>query len=103
MPDDPFDGSWAFDCEIPAGDLIPTVIKDRKITYYESECDIGTVTPIGSRDQAWTVTASCAGEGETWDRTILFAMERGNEGEPIQLIEVDLDDGYVVARKRCQD
>ncbi|MCB1497447.1 MAG: hypothetical protein KDJ86_16830 [Bauldia sp.] len=98
---DPFDGAWAYDCQANNGDIVPTVIKDRRIIYYESECDIGTVTPIGAADQAWTLAASCAGEGETWDRNILLAMERGDDGEPVQLIEVDLDDGYVVARRRC--
>jgi len=98
---EPFEGSWAYDCSIPAGDLVPTVIKDGRIIYYESECDIGSVTPIGSAGQAWTVTASCAGEGETWERDMMLATELDNNGEPVQLIEVDLDDGYVVARRRC--
>lgn len=100
---EPFEGSWAYDCSIPAGDLVPTVIKDGKIVYYESECDIGSVTPVGTAGQAWKVTASCAGEGETWDRNMMLAVEVGNEGEPVQLIEVDLDAGYVVANRRCGD
>ena len=98
---EPFEGSWAYDCTIPAGDLVPTVIKDGRIIYYESECDIDSVTAIGTDDQAWKVTASCQGEGETWDRNMMLAVERGNEGEPVQLIEIDLDEGYVIANDRC--
>ena len=52
-------------------------------------------------DQAWNLKISCAGEGEEWKRDVLLALELGNEGEPLQLIEVDLTDGYVVVRKRC--
>ena len=98
---EPYEGSWAYDCTIAAGDLVPTVIKDGRIIYYESECDIDSVTPIGTGDQAWKVTASCQGEGETWDRNMMLAVEQGNEGEPVQLIEIDLDEGYVIANDRC--
>ncbi|SDB43939.1 hypothetical protein [Bauldia litoralis] len=97
----PFEGEWAYDCEIAAGDLVPTVIADGRVLYYESECSIDNVAAIGAGDQAWNLKLSCAGEGDEWQRNVLFAVELGNEGEPLQLIEVDLDDGYVLARDRC--
>ena len=96
-----FEGSWAHACETAEGDSIPTVFESGRIVYYESECAIGDVTAIGSADQAWRLKVSCAGEGETWDRTILLALDGDDEGNRRQLIEVDLDDGHVVAREPC--
>lgn len=101
LADYPFEGSWAYDCEMAAGDLVPTVIADGQVLYYESECSIDDVAAIGSGDQAWNLKMTCAGEGEEWTRIVLFAVERGNQGEPLQLIEVDLEAGYVLARDRC--
>lgn len=96
-----FEGAWAYACKTAEGDSIPTVFESRRIVYYESECAIGEVTAIGSADQAWTLNVSCAGEGETWERTILLALDGDHEGNRRQLIEVDLDDGYVIARELC--
>jgi hypothetical protein len=98
----PFDGSWSLDCAMQEGDRVPMVVKDGMVTFFESECAIETVEPIGEQNQAWTVSVSCSGEGETWTRTLLLALDPGTGGNPPQLVEVDLDDGFVVIRRDWQ-
>ncbi len=102
----PFDGRWAFDAEICAnepgsGDLIPTVINDGKIEYYESECEILEVTQIGAQGSAWRVRTTCRGEGEVWTGESIFAIDHGNNERRRQLIEIDLAEGIVVVSQAC--
>jgi hypothetical protein len=103
----PFDGRWGFDpdaCALQPGesDLVPTVIAHDEIQYYESHCRIETVEPIGGAESsAWRVRLSCSGEGETWTSEEIFAIDYGIDGRRRQLIEIDLEDGFVVVRQAC--
>jgi hypothetical protein len=103
----PFDGRWGLDAESCAlapgtSDLVPTVIANDEIQYYESHCRIEAVEPIGGENtSAWRVRLSCSGEGETWTSNEIFAIDYGNEGRRRQLIEIDLEDGFVVVRQAC--
>ena len=103
----PFDGRWGFDaeaCTLQPGesDLVPTVIAHDEIQYYESHCRIETVEPIGGAESsAWRVRLSCSGEGETWTSEEILAIDYGIDGRRRQLIEIDLEDGFVVVRQAC--
>ncbi len=102
----PLDGRWAFEADICAnepgsGDLIPTVIHDGKIDYYESHCDILEITQIGEQGSAWRVRMTCRGEGEVSTAESIFAIDHGNNERRRQLIEIDLADGIVVVSQAC--
>ena len=96
------DGRWAYDpadCTADFSDGIMTVnVAAGTIGYYESACTITTLTPIGTMESAWNVTATCSGEGMVWERETILAID--GEGTP-RLAELDLTDGYVVIRTRC--
>ena len=102
LADGPFDGKWAFDTRSCASNEDDTVIiGDGRVTYYESECDIGGVEPIGDSGAAWRAQLTCAGEGETWTNETIFAIDRGTGEERRQLIEINMADGWVVVRQPC--
>jgi len=103
----PFDGRWALDRDdcrnAPgAGDRVPVTIAGNRMDFYESVCEIGAIEAIGAQDSAWQVTRTCGGEGETWTVRSIFAMDRDLAGKPLQLIEVELDNGYVIVRQHCE-
>lgn len=98
----PFDGKWGHDqatCDADEGDTV--TVANGQITYYESQCDIGPINPIGDSNSAWRAELTCSGEGETWVDDTIFAIDRGNGEEVLQLIEINMTDGSVVARKPC--
>lgn len=104
----PFEGRWAYDlesCSVQPGesDMVPTIIADGRIDYYESSCTIDSVEPIGSGNgSAWTVKLSCGGEGETWSSESIFAVEdMGDETRPRQWVDIDLASGFVIVRRAC--
>ncbi len=103
----PFDGRWGWDAAACAigpgeGDGVPIEIGDGVIRYYESECSIDRVVPLGNgAGPAWTVTTTCSGEGETWTSDSIFAIDDRGEDNPRQLVELDLEAGFVVIRQDC--
>ena len=103
----PFDGRWGFDAEACAlepgsSDLVPTVIANDEIQYYESHCRIEAVEPIGGENtSAWRVRMTCSGEGETWTSESIFAIDHGTGDRRRQLIEIELADGFVDVRQAC--
>jgi hypothetical protein len=103
----PFDGRWGLDAESCAlqpgeSDLVPTVIADDEIHYYESHCRIESVEPIGGENTAaWRVRLACSGEGETWTSEEIFAIDYGAGERRRQLVEIDLEYGTVVVRQAC--
>ena len=102
----PLDGRWAYDAEICAnepgsGDLVPTVIHDGKIDYYESHCEILEINHIGAQGSAWRVRSTCSGEGEVWTGESIFAIDHGNNERRRQLTEIDLADGIVMVSQAC--
>lgn len=103
----PFDGRWGLDagsCPLQPGesDLVPTVIANDEIHYYESHCRIESVEPIGGENTAaWRVRLSCSGEGETWASEQIFAIDYGTGERRRQLVEIDLEYGTVVVRQAC--
>lgn len=103
----PFDGRWAWDPAICAnergsGDLVPSEYRGRIIEHYESRCEITSLTPIGTMEQAWDATLACAGEGEEWTGNVIYALERDEDGRPRLLIEIGRDDGMVIVRRFCE-
>lgn len=103
----PFDGRWGWDAAACAigpgeGDGVPIEIGDGAIRYYESECSIDRVVPLGNGSgPAWTVTTTCSGEGETWTSESVFAIEDRGGDTPRRLIELDMEAGFVVVREDC--
>jgi len=97
----PFDGEWYLECGAQTGDMVPTVIEDGTIERYESECEITDTAPIGSRDQAWRVTASCEGEGEKWIEHMILGLDLDVDQKPRQLIAIDMDQGFVLTYRKC--
>jgi hypothetical protein len=101
----PFDGFWAFDPDICGNDrgttdLVPIMIDFPHIQGYESQCTFETMERIGEGD-AWRAELTCSGEGETWTRKAMFALDRDIEGSIRRLIEIDLDDGLVMVFEPC--
>jgi hypothetical protein len=103
----PYDGRWGFGldtCALKPGesDMVPTVIADGEIDYYESYCTIDSSEPIGSPDgAAWRVKLSCGGEGETWTSESIFAIDDGAGERPRQWIDIDVASGSVIVRQEC--
>lgn len=102
----PLDGRWALDSEDCArqpgtSDRVPVTIAGDTMDFYESACEIGQIEPIGEQDAAWRVSRTCGGEGERWTVRSIFAIDRDTAGTPRQLIEIDLDDGFVIVRQYC--
>jgi hypothetical protein len=103
----PFDGRWGLDaetCERAPGtsDVVPAVIANDEIQYYESHCRIEAVEPIGGENtSAWRVRMTCSGEGETWASESIFAIDHGTGDRRRQLIEIDLEYGFVDVRQAC--
>lgn len=101
----PFDGFWAFDPEIcdnerGTTDMVPLMIDFPVIEGYESRCMFDSMQRIGEGD-AWRAELSCTGEGDTWSRTAMFALDRDIEGNIRRLIDIDLDDGMVMVFEPC--
>ncbi|MCC6737181.1 MAG: hypothetical protein IT534_13790 [Bauldia sp.] len=100
------DGRWslfAADCTAELSDAILTVdTAAGTLRYWESECTITNLTAIGTFESVWQLEMSCSGEGDTWQRTALLAVDipLDGDGSP-RLIEVSLDDGFVVSRAWC--
>jgi hypothetical protein len=102
----PLDGRWGLsrdDCRRAPGssDRVPVTIAGNRMDFYESVCEIAAIEAIGARDAAWRVARSCRGEGESWTVNSIFAIDRDISGTPRQLIEINLDSGYVVVRQHC--
>jgi hypothetical protein len=103
----PFDGRWGWDvaaCAYAPGesDMVPTVIANGTIRYYESHCTIDSVEPLAREDgAAWVVGMSCGGEGETWKAQSILAIDDGAGERRRQLIDIDLLSGLVTARQDC--
>lgn len=103
----PFEGRWGWTadaCDLAPGesDMVPIEIGDGAIDYYESACTIDRVEPVGAGDgAAWTVTTSCSGEGETWTTRSIFAIDDRGDDSRRQLIEIDLESGFVIVRQEC--
>lgn len=102
----PLDGRWAMtpeDCGLAPGmgDRVPLTISGDMFKAYESQCTIAGVEEIGGLDSAWRVTRTCSGEGDTWSIRSIFAIDRDATNAPRQLVEIDLDEGYVIVRQYC--
>ncbi|MGU3659572.1 hypothetical protein [Methylobacterium fujisawaense] len=72
----PYEGAWAAnasDCGSAEADG-NFRIQGRHYTGWEQQCDIDKAVPQGD---AWTLTMSCGGEGETWKETRTYAPEPG--------------------------
>ena len=78
------------------------MIANDEIDYYESHCRLETVEPIGGENtSAWRVRMTCSGEGETWTSESIFAIDHGTGDRRRQLIEIDLEHGFVDVRQAC--
>lgn len=102
----PLDGRWGLsvdDCRRAPGtsDRVPVVVAGNRMDFHESVCEIAAIEPIGSQNAAWRVSRTCRGEGENWTVRSIFAIDRDIAGTPRQLIEINLDSGYVIIRQRC--
>jgi hypothetical protein len=87
-----------------SGDVGPGVFAGDKMTYFESECTITKISPIGEREPAsvWRVETACSGEGENWTKDSVFAIERDANGIARQLVEIEMNEGYVVVLQACK-
>jgi len=102
----PFDGRWAMtigDCGVAPGmsDRVPLSIAGDTFEAYEGRCVIASLEAIGAQEAAWRVTRTCSGEGETWTVSSIFAIDRDATGAPRQLVEINLDEGFVIVRQHC--
>ncbi len=73
-----YDGSYALGDCAAAGEGAVT-LAGATITFYESACRLSGATRLSGFEAATLYEASCAGEGETWQETLLLmpALEDG--------------------------
>ena len=99
------DGRWAFfaeACTAEYTDATFTVnIADGEIRYWESGCNLGQITTIGEWDEVWRSALTCSGEGETWTTDTIFGLQQGFDGTADRLVQIDLNDGFVMIAVRC--
>ena len=63
---------------------------------------VRSLVPVGAENaDAWRVKLTCSGEGETWTREALFAIDRGTETRRPQWIDIDMETGSVIVRQYC--
>jgi len=100
------DGRWslyAADCAVEFSDGILTIDTAAGVLrYWETLCTINTLTPVGTFEAAWQSQMTCSGEGYTWERDVMLAVDVPLDGDGTpRLIEIDLGDGFVVSRAWC--
>lgn len=105
----PLDGRWAYDpkaCDVAenSGDVGPGSFAGDKMTYFESECTITKISQMGKGEPAsvWRVETACSGEGENWTKDSVFAIDRDADGTARQLVEIEMNEGYVVVLQACK-
>jgi hypothetical protein len=103
---DTLEGRWSLyadGCNQEISDGILTVdLQEGTFNYWESECTITNVTPVGIAEVAWQVKFECSGEGDFWEYEAIYAIDTPVDGAgPTRLVELDLLGGYVVSRVRC--
>lgn len=100
------DGIWALsvaNCtEISSPSVMTVNTQKALVSFYESECAIISSEAIGDQGLAWRVGLSCSGEGETWIRDTIYALDLPFDGGPERLVEIDMTDGFVIGRYRCR-
>ena len=77
----PWAGYWAADpawCDATTGEVpeAPIYLADTEFMGYENGCDIISASPLAAGD-AWEVNMACMGEGESYERDVLFMLENG--------------------------
>jgi hypothetical protein len=98
----PIDGIWYAECE---GDLAgdKTIIGDGRILAYNTDCRILKITRIGGEGQVWRTINSCVEDDETWIEEVLFGLESDVDGKILHLVEVGMDEGYVLTYVKCDE
>ncbi|QDC09972.1 hypothetical protein FHY55_12285 [Oceanicola sp. D3] len=95
----PWAGFWAADpawCANTQGEVpeAPIYLADTEFAGYENGCDIVVAEPHPS-GSAWSVTMSCMGEGESYERDVLLMLSADDH-------LFWWDEGYMVERVRCR-
>lgn len=75
----PITGIWAYEpggtCDRTAPtDLVPILIEEGAVRFYESSCDIVEAEPVGVGN-ALSLRLACSGEGQTWASTALILVD----------------------------
>ena len=97
----PFDGDWYWQCEGTPEERGLTVVGDGKIVVDNIDCTILDIERIGGEGQVWRTRNACTEGDEEWVEEVLFGIERDVDGTVIQLVEVGMDDGYVLSYRTC--
>lgn len=98
------DGIWALTPD-QCGTFDPGVMvvdtTEGYVEFYESSCTIAGWAPIGTQELAWNVALECSGEGMSWVRKSIFALDAPFDAAPLRLVEIELADGFVIGRYGC--
>ncbi|MCB1487982.1 MAG: hypothetical protein KDJ88_11065 [Bauldia sp.] len=99
----PIDGTWYFECnpDIPDAENT-TVIGDDKIVSGTLVCDIMNINRIGGEGQVWRLSNSCVEQDERWIEDVIFGLEVDIDGKVLHLVEVGMNEGYVVTYLTCK-
>ena len=84
MADPALDGRYELDaCTGRVGESTIT-LSDYTIAYWESRCDLSAPMPVRGMGEAVLYDATCAGEGETWERRLMLmpVWQNGPIGRP---------------------
>lgn len=95
----PWAGHWASDpawCANTNGEVPEAAIylADTEFLGYENGCDIVSAEPLAAGD-AWDVNMACMGEGESYERDVIFMVEDG-------ATLFWWDDGFLTHFTKCQ-
>ncbi len=103
----PIDGRWTLSkdgCAIAESDdsAGPFTFADDKMTFFESECVLKEIAPIGDAGIAWRAKAACSGEGEEWMTDWVLGMDKDGDGKVVHLVQVDMTDGFTTVYYPCE-
>jgi hypothetical protein len=94
----PYTGTWAGTkamCGNPRAELRLT-ITPKEMRFYESRCALAKAE-AGKFPGVWSITSTCKGEGDTWNRTDLLVLRAKNAR-----LTLVMDDGTTVTYHRCK-
>ena len=97
----PLDGHWYWKCDGPDDERGLTVIANGKIVVDQMECAILQIEKVGGEGQVWKTRNTCIEGDEAWVEDVIFGFERDIDGNVIQLVEIGMNDGYVLSYRQC--
>jgi hypothetical protein len=107
MAESRLNGLWSLDPEWcgndPAEtDHVPMSVSLPMLLTHDSECEVGSLEPLGIQPAAWRAELHCrAGGGARHESMAILALGRHYDGTVDQLVRIDYRDTRVLLYWRC--